>query len=233
MPEIILNCPQCQRQLRVTEELQGRPVKCPACGLTFTVPPGSAEPEPVLDVRDAAGFPPQGQAPLPREQGLIEDYDEEHRPRRRARDGGFEPGDRDRARSLVLAPAICLIGASSLGLLLDLYEVVSWATAPEARMQQVEQFNKFFNLPLPNLQQMGSLMVATHAAFAGLCVVIIVFAIQMMRLRWYPMAMVGSILPMMNLGSNCCCLGLPIGIWALIILLRADVREAFYSNRPS
>src|SRR5207302_1425162 len=45
MPEVILNCPQCQRQLRVTEDLVGRPVKCPACGLIFTVPMGGTEPQ--------------------------------------------------------------------------------------------------------------------------------------------------------------------------------------------
>ena len=41
MPEVILNCPQCECSLRVTEDLIGRLVKCPACGLTFSVPAGS------------------------------------------------------------------------------------------------------------------------------------------------------------------------------------------------
>jgi predicted Zn finger-like uncharacterized protein len=34
MPEIV-NCPQCERQLRVPEELIGKKVKCPTCGSTF------------------------------------------------------------------------------------------------------------------------------------------------------------------------------------------------------
>ena len=37
MPEII-HCPQCERKLRVPEELLGRTVKCPTCGVTFTAP---------------------------------------------------------------------------------------------------------------------------------------------------------------------------------------------------
>ena len=29
---MIVNCPSCERQLRVPDELQGRQVKCPTCG---------------------------------------------------------------------------------------------------------------------------------------------------------------------------------------------------------
>lgn len=43
MPEII-NCPQCQRQLRVPEEMIGQPVKCPFCSATFTAAWGGGAP---------------------------------------------------------------------------------------------------------------------------------------------------------------------------------------------
>src|SRR5947209_5672693 len=36
MSELILNCPQCQRQLRVPGELLGKKVKCPTCEVVFT-----------------------------------------------------------------------------------------------------------------------------------------------------------------------------------------------------
>ena len=52
----VIACPQCDRQLKVTEDLQGRTVQCPACGTTFAVgdltgsqppvfapPPGTAQ----------------------------------------------------------------------------------------------------------------------------------------------------------------------------------------------
>src|ERR1700674_5512656 len=35
MPEII-QCPQCDRKLKVPEDLLGKNVKCPTCGATFT-----------------------------------------------------------------------------------------------------------------------------------------------------------------------------------------------------
>jgi hypothetical protein len=38
MPEII-NCPQCQRQLRVPDNLFGQSVRCPSCAITFLATP--------------------------------------------------------------------------------------------------------------------------------------------------------------------------------------------------
>src|SRR5262245_32281279 len=139
MPEVILNCPQCQRQLRVTEELQGRPVKCPACGLTFTVPVGTTE------AQAAVLVPTPSQPPVPAadQQGY-----------------GFTQGAeterfrRERARSLILPPAICLVVVGLLGLLSDLYHAWVWHTAPEAQMQKLKPvsqwFSQNFNLPLPD-----------------------------------------------------------------------------------
>jgi hypothetical protein len=66
-----------------------------------------------------------------------------------------------------------------------------------------------------------------HALFIVVNLVIIVAAIQMMRRRWYAFAVVGAILSMVDLGTFCCVLGLPFGIWSLIVLLLPDVREAF------
>src|SRR4051794_3338553 len=39
MPEII-SCPDCDRKLRVPEDLLGKKVKCPGCGITFTATSG-------------------------------------------------------------------------------------------------------------------------------------------------------------------------------------------------
>src|SRR5207237_3869981 len=35
MPEII-QCPQCERRLKVPDTLRGKAVKCPTCGVAFT-----------------------------------------------------------------------------------------------------------------------------------------------------------------------------------------------------
>jgi predicted Zn finger-like uncharacterized protein len=220
MPEVILNCPQCQRQLRVTEELQGRPVKCPACGLTFTVPAGTTEAQP------AVLMPAPSQPPTADQHGYAFTHTSE-----------AERIRRERARALIVPPAICPVVVGLLGLLSDLYHAWVWHTAPEAQMQKLKPvsqwFSQAFNIPLPaEEKETATSTVRFLAASAVLCLVIIVLALLMIRLRWYPLAIIGSILPMVNVGSVCCCLGLPVGIWTLVVLLRPTVRDAFYSGRP-
>jgi len=50
----ITSCPQCQRKLRVTEDLVGQSVKCPSCGLIFTA---------ATAIPSAAAAPPAHEAP--------------------------------------------------------------------------------------------------------------------------------------------------------------------------
>jgi predicted Zn finger-like uncharacterized protein len=42
MPDL-MNCPQCERRVRVPDELRGRSVKCPTCGTVFTAPSEAAQ----------------------------------------------------------------------------------------------------------------------------------------------------------------------------------------------
>jgi hypothetical protein len=56
--------------------------------------------------------------------------------------------------------------------------------------------------------------------------VIIYGALQMMRLKSYRLAMTSSILAMIPC-HICCFAGLPIGIWALIVLMKPEVKSAF------
>ena len=62
--------------------------------------------------------------------------------------------------------------------------------------------------------------------------VVLIASIQMMRLRGHGLAVAGSVLAMLNLGNLCCILGLPFGIWSLVVLMRPDVRNAFQGVSP-
>jgi hypothetical protein len=66
-----------------------------------------------------------------------------------------------------------------------------------------------------------------HAIFMVVCIVICHGATQMMRLRSFGLAVAASILAMVNISECCCVLGLPIGIWGLVVLFRPEVRAAF------
>lgn len=73
--------------------------------------------------------------------------------------------------------------------------------------------------PLHYLSAVLSLLSAGLVIFAGL---------QMRALKNYMIAVAGSVVIMIPvIGSCCCCITLPIGIWALVILMRPEVKSAF------
>jgi predicted Zn finger-like uncharacterized protein len=81
----IVNCPQCDRKLRVPDDLLGKKVKCPTCGQMFTAEAAEPaipvapdpEPEPEPEARSPLG-PPPGVA---RPRANQNDYEDQ--PRRR------------------------------------------------------------------------------------------------------------------------------------------------------
>ncbi len=52
---------------------------------------------------------------------------------------------------------------------------------------------------------------------------------KMQRLENYGMALAASIVAMVPCVSPCCIIGLPIGIWALIVLMKPEIKAAFTS----
>jgi hypothetical protein len=60
MPTTV-DCPACQRKLRLPEELAGKPVKCPTCGEVFQ---GDSAPPPLPAAATATAPPPVPQARL-------------------------------------------------------------------------------------------------------------------------------------------------------------------------
>ena len=61
---------------------------------------------------------------------------------------------------------------------------------------------------------------------------IIVFGgIQMLRARRYPVALWAAILALIPVTSVCCIPGIPIGIWALIVLRHPEVRASFEEHQ--
>jgi hypothetical protein len=56
---------------------------------------------------------------------------------------------------------------------------------------------------------------------------LLIGGVQMARRRWYPMTVASSVAAMIPVVSVFCLAGLPVGIWALVVLLDADVRATF------
>jgi predicted Zn finger-like uncharacterized protein len=88
MPEIV-QCPECQRKLKVPDNLLGKKVKCPTCGATFTAAGEAAAepapaPAPARRPRQEEAYEEEP-APPPREEYDEDEGDLEDRPRRRRR----------------------------------------------------------------------------------------------------------------------------------------------------
>jgi hypothetical protein len=58
--------------------------------------------------------------------------------------------------------------------------------------------------------------------------VILLGAVKMKRLENHGLAMAASILAMIPCLSPCCLIGMPIGIWAVVVLSKPEVRGAFH-----
>jgi len=54
-------------------------------------------------------------------------------------------------------------------------------------------------------------------------------ALQMKALHGWTVSVVASVLAMVPCISPCCIVGIPIGIWALVVLMKPEVKAAFTS----
>ena len=61
-----------------------------------------------------------------------------------------------------------------------------------------------------------------------MAVVVLLGALKMKKLESFGFAMTATIIAMVPCISPCCWIGLPIGIWALVILNKPEVKGAFH-----
>jgi hypothetical protein len=208
-------CPACRRLLRLPDAVLGQVVRCPSCQATFTAAP--AEPSPPAGdsapapagtinargeiVRDPQEQPAAPDAP-PWKVGPQE------------RDEDYPVIDtRPAALSQVAGPANGLLAVGVIALCLTGLGVTV----------------AFLNLG----SGMGSLgtedMIVSLFSYAlgftwgGL---VTVGAVRMKKLESIGLAMTACIVAMLPC-NGCCVLGLPFGIWGLVVLNRPEVKAAF------
>jgi hypothetical protein len=58
-------------------------------------------------------------------------------------------------------------------------------------------------------------------------VLIVIGALKMQKLQSYGLAMAAAVVALIPCISPCCVVGIPFGIWALIVLLKPEVKAAF------
>ena len=93
-------------------------------------------------------------------------------------------------------------------------------------------------MPRPDIRPMTDLVknffvggsrfaLATSIGQLFVAGVTIAGSVSMMSLRRFPLAVIAAILSMLPIATPCCVLGLPLGIWALVVLFRPEVSQSF------
>jgi len=122
---------------------------------------------------------------------------------------------------MVQGPAIGLIITAVLGFLGQIAAIiwtVGFASAFAAQQGQ---------LPWSNMISGSWTFVSTGVGIV-MSILIFVAALKMRRLENHSLAMAASVIAMLPCVSPCCLVGLPIGIWALVVLSKPEVRSAFH-----
>jgi hypothetical protein len=126
------------------------------------------------------------------------------------------------ALQAVNGPAVGLIIVGVVGLAMSLIGLTMNLTGSLMNLHgmdpNAEQFLRMFAGTLGIISTIVSVILSGLILWGG---------IKMKRLESYALAMTASVVAMVPCLSPCCVLGLPLGIWALVILLRPEVKSAF------
>jgi hypothetical protein len=128
----------------------------------------------------------------------------------------------------LVAPAVGLMTAGALnalsGVLFGLSGLLQLAKGTGGLSSEYEQTGFYF----------GSSGVIVCALLSVVASPIVIFgASQMLRARRYSLSRTAAVLAMVPCTSLCCVLGLPVGIWALIILNNPEAKAAFQESNET
>lgn len=74
----------------------------------------------------------------------------------------------------------------------------------------------------------GTVGIVTNIISVLIGVLILMGGLKMKKLESHGLAVTASILALLPCTSPCCLIGLPIGIWALVVLFRPEVKNSFH-----
>jgi hypothetical protein len=120
-------------------------------------------------------------------------------------------------------PAILLIVCGALGAL----SALGGLFGSGALMQVLAKNPQFSDLAAKMAQnQSGAMHYVSPLLSVILSGVIIFGALKMRALENYNLALASAIVALLPCGG-CCCLPLPVGIWALVLLMKPEIKSQF------
>lgn len=162
----------------------------------------------------------------------------------------LRPHQVDAARSAVTVPAVFLILNSLLGLVVLGALAVPLVFNPDAiprflrdmaaqqpqgpqrddMEESAREFEGALNANREAFVRSNAIQLAIPAA---LNLLVLVGAFCMRGLSAYVLCVIAAVVAVVPCTTGCCGSGMPFGIWALVVLLRPDVKAAFSARGPA
>lgn len=135
-------------------------------------------------------------------------------------------GSRDAALQRVKGPAIALIVMAALGILFCLFVAISSMMPPRPIPSDLSpELQSFLQKMQSERSPLAGLLYLFFAAMNGF---VLFGAIKMLKLQSRTLVTVACIVAMLPVTVFCCCLlGLPFGIWGLVVINKPEVRSQF------
>lgn len=135
--------------------------------------------------------------------------------------------DLNRVREMVAGPATALLVTGILCVILSLVGLVMNLTGAAFQPPPGEippEMKQFFDM----MQQMqGPVAIVSSILSIGVSALIIFAAQKMRALQGFALVVTAAILAIVPCISPCCCIGIPVGIWVLVVLYKPEVKAAF------
>ena len=148
-------------------------------------------------------------------------------------------GSHESALEAVKNPAVCLILTGVLNLVLALWNTVEALFFRVDIDQQLASMPQFKDpemqkiLNEPQVHQMihfiynPVVLLGNDLFTLVMSVLVLVGALRMKALRSYEFSMIAAILALFPCVTPCCLIGLPFGIWAIIVLRKPGIKGQF------
>lgn len=225
---IEFRCVGCQKLLRTPDQAAGQQARCPECGAVMLVPGGLAPADasaggPFAQTVGYPAGPEQERAAPPPGEGAARPYGHPATHRGPAMDRAATAEVQAYAATRLAGPATALIVTGAVGVAMSLMavglNVVRGGFVPRGMRAPMEDM-------------LAELFAGWVGAGIGMLhvvlgVLVILGAMKMRRVESYGFAMASAILALIPCTSPCCLLGIPFGIWALVVLSDPHVRMAF------
>lgn len=135
-----------------------------------------------------------------------------------------EPSNQAVAHQLVNVPSILLMVVGAIGVVMGLVGLVGGGQQIPPELLNDPELAQYRDL-IETLSGSGG--VVLNIIPLALSVVVFLGGLKMRQLQSWGLAMGGSIVAIIPCIGSCCCIGIPVGIWALVVLNKPEVKNAF------